>query len=323
MHWSTPPALLLVALAFCMPAHADPAAEGKLSFEQKCTGCHTIGGGDRIGPDLYGVTGRRTEAWILRFVMAPEKLVAENDPTVVRMVEKYNRIVMPNLGLGEAEARALIAYLASASTAVSPPPAGPRPAAVELPWPALVAPQSTILTTFLLLSALIMAVFAWVAMSTRSPAEVDIARAYGVRRVFFISAASLLILLLFATLPRSPYARSDMRPDRIVYVTARQFDFIFSDEPITRKADLGNIRGIEHLALEQDALIEFRVTSLDVNHGFGLYGPGRRLLAQTQAMPGYVNRLFVRLTEPGQYQVLCLEYCAAGHHLMQQTMTVK
>lgn len=322
MYWFMSPTLLLVVLALCTPAQADPLAEGKLSFEQKCTGCHTIGGGDHIGPDLHGVTGRRSKAWILRFIMAPERMIAENDPTVVRLVEKYNRIVMPNLGLSGAEARALLAYLASASAA-GEAPAGSPPAAARLPRPTLAAPQSTILIMFLILSAVIVTVFAWIALSTRSPAEVDIHKAYGVRRIFFLTAAAALVSLLLATLPRTPYAKNDLRPDRIVYVTARQFDFIFSDAPITQKADLGRTSRIEHLEFEPGSLIEFRVTSLDVNHGFGLFGPGRRLLTQTQAMPGYVNRLFVRLDEAGQYKVFCLEYCAAGHHLMQHTLTVK
>jgi cytochrome c oxidase subunit 2 len=108
-----------------------------------------------------------------------------------------------------------------------------------------------------------------------------------------------------------------------VYVAARQFDFVFSDEPIMSVADLAQVPRIDQLEIPAGALVEFRVTSLDVNHGFGLYGPGRQIIAQTQAMPGYFNRLLVRLAEPAQYKVLCLEYCAAGHHLMQTRLTVK
>jgi nitrite reductase (NO-forming) len=38
----------------------DPAAvRGKLSFDSKCLACHSIGGGDKLGPDLYGVSKRR------------------------------------------------------------------------------------------------------------------------------------------------------------------------------------------------------------------------------------------------------------------------
>ena len=37
-------------------APTDPAAQGgKLAFESKCLACHSIAGGDKLGPDLYGV----------------------------------------------------------------------------------------------------------------------------------------------------------------------------------------------------------------------------------------------------------------------------
>jgi cytochrome c oxidase subunit 2 len=62
--------------------------------------------------------------------------------------------------------------------------------------------------------------------------------------------------------------------------------------------------------------VEFRVTSADVNHGFGIYDAGGTLVAQTQAMPGYVNRLIHVFDAPGTYDVLCLEYCGLVHHNM-------
>ncbi len=62
--------------------------------------------------------------------------------------------------------------------------------------------------------------------------------------------------------------------------------------------------------------VEFRVTSTDVNHNFGLYDESGRLVAQTQAMPGYVNQLAYTFEAPGTYQVLCLEYCGLAHHGM-------
>ncbi len=65
--------------------------------------------------------------------------------------------------------------------------------------------------------------------------------------------------------------------------------------------------------------VEFRVTSADVNHGFGIYDPDLRLVAQVQAMPGYVNVLRHTFDRPGTYQILCLEYCGVAHHDMVET----
>jgi heme/copper-type cytochrome/quinol oxidase subunit 2 len=307
------------ALALSPSAHAGAADDGRVLFEQKCSACHTIGGGDRIGPDLHGVADRRPEAWLLRFITAPEQMIAAKDEVAVRLYEKYNRIVMPNLGLSERDARALLAHVVAAGAAAAPAPAAaPQP----LPQPELAPTQSIVLSSFLTLSAVVVIVFAGVGLSTRSAAEVDVKRAYRVRKVFFVASSVALVALLAATLPLVPYAGAGVKADRVVHVASRQFDFVFSDEPIVSVADVGRVPTIQRLELKAGSLVEFRVTALDVNHGFGLYGPQRQLVAQTQAMPGFVNRLFVRLTERGQYKVLCLEYCAAGHHLMQTSLTV-
>lgn len=60
----------------------------------------------------------------------------------------------------------------------------------------------------------------------------------------------------------------------------------------------------------------FRVTSADVNHGFGLYDASLVLVGQTQAMPGYTNILRHTFATPGKYRVLCMEYCGLVHHNM-------
>jgi cytochrome c oxidase subunit II len=62
--------------------------------------------------------------------------------------------------------------------------------------------------------------------------------------------------------------------------------------------------------------VEFRVTSEDINHGFAIYDPDMRLVAQTQAMPGYTNKLRYTFDKAGTYKVLCLEYCGIAHHNM-------
>lgn len=68
--------------------------------------------------------------------------------------------------------------------------------------------------------------------------------------------------------------------------------------------------------------VEFRVTSDDVNHGFALYAPDGRIVTQTQAMPGFTNKLLYTFTTPGTYTVQCLEYCGLGHAPMKTTLEV-
>ncbi|TAM60646.1 cytochrome c oxidase subunit II [bacterium] len=69
--------------------------------------------------------------------------------------------------------------------------------------------------------------------------------------------------------------------------------------------------------------IVFDVTATDVNHGFGIYDPAGKLVAQVQAMPDYVNHLRVDFTTPGKYVVRCLEYCGVAHAQMQSSFEVQ
>jgi cytochrome c oxidase subunit 2 len=68
--------------------------------------------------------------------------------------------------------------------------------------------------------------------------------------------------------------------------------------------------------------VEFRVTSDDVNHGFALYGPDGRIVAQVQAMPGYTNKMLHTFDRAGTYTVRCLEYCGLMHAEMTSTLKV-
>lgn len=61
------------------------------------------------------------------------------------------------------------------------------------------------------------------------------------------------------------------------------------------------------------SVVEFQVTSADVNHGFAIYSPDNHVVTETQAMPGYTNKLLYTFSQPGTYMVRCLEYCGLGH----------
>ena len=62
--------------------------------------------------------------------------------------------------------------------------------------------------------------------------------------------------------------------------------------------------------------VEFRVTASDVNHGFAIYAPDGRIVIQTQAMPGFTNKILYTFRTPGTYRIMCLEYCGVAHNGM-------
>jgi cytochrome c oxidase subunit 2 len=188
--------------------------------------------------------------------------------------------------------------------------------------PAGLSIQGIALIVFLAFTALIITVFAWIARTTNAPREANVKAAYRLRRVLFISVSALAGVVIGFTLPRSPYASGDLVAERVVYVTVQQFGYTFSAEPVTRLEDLADVEIIDVLKLPADEPVEFRVTSLDVNHGFGIYDHDGLLIGQVQAMPGYVNRLRIRFPEPGQYEILCMEFCGVAHHLMRSVFVV-
>ena len=84
---------------------------GYLMFRNRCSACHTIGKGDRIGPDLRGVTTRREREWLARFIHNPELMRARKDPIALELSAKYEGVLMPSLELATYEVLDLIGYL--------------------------------------------------------------------------------------------------------------------------------------------------------------------------------------------------------------------
>jgi len=90
-------------------APTDPlAVNGKLAFESKCLACHSIAGGDKLGPDIYNVTKRRNEAWLTRWLKSPEQML-QSDAAAKAMLDKY-KVPMPNQNLADKDIREFIAY---------------------------------------------------------------------------------------------------------------------------------------------------------------------------------------------------------------------
>jgi protein SCO1/2 len=92
---------------------------GPYLFSTRCAACHTIGHGDKIGPDLVGVTNQRDHDWLTRFITEPDKLLAENDPIATALFAKYKQVQMPNLRLGPEGVKSLIDFLQTQSDAIS------------------------------------------------------------------------------------------------------------------------------------------------------------------------------------------------------------
>ncbi|HZR93201.1 MAG TPA: c-type cytochrome [Gaiellaceae bacterium] len=124
--------------------HAGPALaqDGKSIFERTCAGCHTIGGGDKVGPDLKGIGERAGRSWIERFVAGPEKVIASGDPVAKELLAKY-KVPMPNLGLSQSEVAAVVDFLTGTTgPAPTTAPAATVPAPTTAPAATVPTPRA-------------------------------------------------------------------------------------------------------------------------------------------------------------------------------------
>jgi len=101
------------------PALALTDKPGQALFRKICAPCHTIGVGDRVGPDLRGVTARRERAWLSAYIQNPARLRAARDPAAIALAEKYPAVRMPALGVAQNDASDLIAYLDAEASRLS------------------------------------------------------------------------------------------------------------------------------------------------------------------------------------------------------------
>lgn len=120
-------ALILVSGAgVCAPVVAavppDSQAQGRQLFEAKCSECHTIGQGRKVGPDLYGITQIRPKDYLVSFIGNATHMFERRDPIAVMVLGQYKTIRMPNLHLSEDQVLAIIAYIQAQSLKPRPTP---------------------------------------------------------------------------------------------------------------------------------------------------------------------------------------------------------
>ncbi len=107
--WRIAAIVVVVALAAAPPAWAgfDPAAV----FNLQCAGCHSVGKGEVVGPDLAGVTARRDKSWLHSFIRSSQGMVGQGEKTAVALFSRYKK-KMPDHEFSDGEIDALLAFIA-------------------------------------------------------------------------------------------------------------------------------------------------------------------------------------------------------------------
>jgi cytochrome c oxidase subunit 2 len=166
--------------------------------------------------------------------------------------------------------------------------------------------QTAIALTFIGIALALVSVFLLVALRSRSEVEFERVREAGYRlRAPWLG---VLIVLLGGAVAVSlfllPYS-AGVNANAEVKVQGGQFYWSMTPAQV-----------------EAGSKVRFAVTSVDVNHGFGIYSPDGELLGNVQAMPGFTNQMVLTLDQPGTYLVSCLEFCGVDHHKMTREFEV-
>ena len=74
----------------------------------------------------------------------------------------------------------------------------------------------------------------------------------------------------------------------------------------------------KHITVPADTSLTFRWVSMDVLHG--VHMPMTNM--STMIVPGYVAQVTTTLPKPGEYPLLCNEYCGIGHDHMWSNVSV-
>ena len=173
--------------------------------------------------------------------------------------------------------------------------------------------QDIVLIITIIGMAVVTATFAYVALNAASEAvdypEVQ-KKSYGIRAKFFWAFAISGVIITTLTTLDLPYAatRGDIPENAVeVNVEGRMWAWILDK----KEATVGDT-------------VVFNVSAADVTHGLGIYDTDMRMMGQVQAMPfGYVNKLKLTFDKPGNYKLICLEYCGLAHHNMISEFTIK
>ena len=97
-----------------------------------------------------------------------------------------------------------------------------------------------------------------------------------------------------------------------VFMTAKMWQF-------DAGRDSGPVGVPPKVKIPRGSEVTFYVTSLDVDHGFYIEGHAINL----EVIPGQVARGTVTFMQPGEFNIICNQYCGVGHQVMYGSVVVQ
>ncbi len=93
------------------------AQDGAKLFEA-CADCHSIGGGKMIGPDLKGITKRRSNEWLVGFIQSSTKVINAGDPDAKAVFKEYESTLMPDNTVSADQINQILGFIDGEKTGV-------------------------------------------------------------------------------------------------------------------------------------------------------------------------------------------------------------
>lgn len=96
--------IFITLIRFQAFASSDPPPEWS-----QCKVCHVLGQ-RLIGPDLTGVTERRSEEWLIAFIRNSQELIDQGDPDAVKLWEEF-KVPMPPFDFTDDQIKSILTYI--------------------------------------------------------------------------------------------------------------------------------------------------------------------------------------------------------------------
>jgi len=102
--------ILLLFINFSLQAQ-----DGENLFKTKCAACHKTSSKKLIGPGLANVHDKRSKEWFKSFVVSSQSFINSGDTEAIKIFEEFNKVIMPDQALSDADINALYEYIKSVS----------------------------------------------------------------------------------------------------------------------------------------------------------------------------------------------------------------